>query len=88
MDSMIEEAMEPSFYHAFIELPLYTPVEITNREFMQSLRTNKVQFDAFCVHCKKEATFRTLGSVGGGAGKAHDANWFMKPARFKVDLYC
>lgn len=51
----------PSMYDLIIERPLYSKVENVTAQFLTELRYRRIQFDAYCVNCKKDGTFKPYG---------------------------
>lgn len=73
----------PSVEELCIGTPLYAPVQI-DRARVIDLRWNDVQFDAYCVKCQKETTFRTRRTRGTGGMPLY----YTQPANFALALYC
>lgn len=47
----------PSVGELCLDVPLYREVE-PDQDLLKALRAKTVQFDAYCIHCGKETTFR------------------------------
>lgn len=78
----------PSIEELCVRSPLYHSVETKNKEFLRNLRQLNIQFDAYCISCNKDSTFKTGRSYGGGAGQPVDADWMLKPGYVDVEVTC
>ena len=86
-DTLFEKPL-PSIEEMCLRMPLYTTVTITDRDMLSQMKTGTVQFDAYCVMCEKDSTFRTRRSSGGGAGLPRDPDWMLKPRDFDIEVFC
>lgn len=68
--------------------PLYRAVRTSNRIYLKAIRGETIQFDAYCVWCEKESTFKDRRSRGGGAGTHTPADWMLAPAQFDITVFC
>jgi hypothetical protein len=97
-DSTVTQANDlPSFEFLCLEHPLYSKVEIdtenkAHRQFMSKLRRAELQFDAYCVGCKKSSTFKYIAKhpSGSGSGTSTLANekWMFETEPFQLKLSC
>lgn len=83
-----ERAALPSIEELCIRTPLYSPLEVKNKEYLRALRQLQIQFDAHCIECAKSSTFKTSRSYGGGAGTARDPDWMLKPGYTNISMSC
>jgi len=70
----------PAVSHLCLNHTLYAPIQLNpdrDEDYVQSLKFNPQQFDAFCIYCGREATFRTLSSR-----QPEEIASFIKSARF------
>lgn len=84
----------PSIPHLLLDAPLYAHFAIADdpetRKGLQTLRKGSIQFDAYCIHCKRSSVFKTTRSVGGsgyGSG-AVDQAWMLKNGQWAVEVHC
>lgn len=85
-----ETNKESPYEHVCIELPLYTRFEIDDRQFMSIFREQNFQFDAHCVQCGKDSTFRTMRTVPNKQGSFpyRSDDWMLSDGEIRVDLFC
>lgn len=78
----------PTIEALCLDTPLYDPVPVSNTEFLDKFRVRNWQFDAYCVSCAKDSTFKTRRSYGTGSGTAHDPQWMLKPGYIDLEFSC
>lgn len=86
--SAAEYAALPTIEHLCVESPLYDAIEVKHRKYLTELRRESIQFDAFCVGCERNSTFKTTRSTGSGAGMPVDKEWMLKPGYIDVARTC
>ncbi len=79
-------APPPSIETVCLDWPLYSSVSTRDRKFLDTIKRGRIQFDAHCIHCQKESTFRTKRPPV--SGTPVDQNWMLKPSQFTVTLTC
>ena len=88
-----EETAPHGHIRFLLEEPLYSTV-VTTAGALRDLREQGVQFDAHCVSCKRESTFKSI--ILGGKPVPHSLSDFrsvgsptyMKPGIFNVTAVC
>ena len=89
MASLVEVETEPlSLEYVCLQAPLYHRIKVTNRNFLRQLRVPNFQFDAHCIHCGKESTFKTMRSYGSGTGQPVNPDWMLENGKFAAVLNC
>lgn len=74
----------PSIEQLCISTPLYDELKTQNKMLLSSLKS-RVQFDAYCIYCQKDSTFK---SIQNSSGRPVDPNWMLKAGNISIEVFC
>ncbi|WP_310474843.1 hypothetical protein [Sandarakinorhabdus sp.] len=78
----------PSIASLCLSTPLYDSLATENQVYLKMLRSESVQFDAYCVECGSASIFKDRQSRGGGSGSSEPSDWMLRAGQFNIIVYC